>query len=268
MTTQTLPTCYRHPGRETRVSCSSCGRPICPDCMTPSPVGMRCPECARQTTKVTSLPAATARAHAATATIALIVVNALLFLATGMGSEGNALFRRLELFGPAVSILHEYYRLVSYAFLHAGWLHIGFNMYLLWILGQMLEPQLGIPRYLTLYGTSLLGGAFGALLFDPTTPTVGASGAIFGLMGAAAVELHRRGFNPLRTDIGVLIMLNLGLSFVISGVSIGGHGGGLVFGVLAGIAFRIADDARLPAIGYLGCLLLSAGAVAGALAVA
>jgi membrane associated rhomboid family serine protease len=268
MTTQAPPTCYRHPGRETRVSCSSCGRPICPDCMTPSPVGMRCPECSRQKTKVTSMPAVSARADAATATIVLIAVNVLLFLATGTGSQANALFRRLELFGPAVSILHEYYRLVSYGFLHAGWLHIGFNMYLLWILGQMLEPHLGIPRYLTLYFTAMLGGAFGALLFDPSTPTVGASGAIFGLMGAAAVELHRRGFNPLRTDIGMLIILNLGLSFVISGISIGGHGGGLVFGVLAGIAFRIADDRRLPAIGYFGCLVLSAAAVFGAISVA
>lgn len=271
MSTQAEATCYRHPSRETRVSCSSCGRPICPDCMTPSPVGMRCPECARQKTKVTSMPAVSARANAATATTVLIAINVLLFLASGRfsvgGGGGDALFADLALYGPAVQD-GDWWRLASYGFLHAGFLHIAFNMYLLWILGQMLEPQLGIPRYLTLYLTALLGGSFGALLFEPGAVTVGASGAIFGLMGAAAVELHSRGFNPLRTDIGMLILLNLGISFLIPNVSIGGHGGGLLFGVLAGVAFRIADDRRLPALGYVACAALSAAAGFGALAVA
>lgn len=233
---------------------------------------MRCPECSSQKTKVTSMPAVSAAASAATATAVLIGINVLVFLASGKftiggASGGNEIFTRLLLFGPFVAD-GELYRLVTYGFLHDGLMHIGFNMYLLYILGQMLEPQLGIPRYLTIYGTALLGGAFGALLFSPNSPTVGASGAIFGLLGAAAVELHRRGFNPLRTNIGVLILLNLGLSVVIPGVSIGGHGGGLVFGVLAGIAFRLADDRRLPALGYFLSAVLCGAAVAGSVAVA
>ncbi len=234
---------------------------------------MRCPECSKDRTKVRSMPAARAGAGAATATVVLIAVNVILFLASGRlsigggGAGGDALFRNLALFGPAVAD-GEYWRLVTGAFLHADILHILFNMYLLWILGQMLEPVLGIPRYLTLYFTALLGGSFGAMLFEPNAVTVGASGAIFGLMGAAAVELHRRGFNPLRTDLGVLIMLNLGLTLLIPNISIGGHGGGLTFGILAGIVFRVADDRRRPALGYVGCALLAAVAVFGAISVA
>src|SRR5262245_34269080 len=163
-----MATCYRHPGRETGVSCSSCGRPICPDCMTPTPVGMRCPECARQRTAVHTLAATRSEPRV---TVAIIIVCAALFLATGdfgvQSSGGNQLFRDLALFGPAVSIGHDYWRLVTSGFLHAGFLHIAFNMYLLWVLGQMLEPALGSLRFAILYFTSLLCGSFGALLLSP-----------------------------------------------------------------------------------------------------
>ncbi len=262
-------TCYRHPSRETGVNCSSCGRPICPDCMTPTPVGMRCPECSRQRTKTRSLATTSTEPRA---TVAIIAVCVLAFLATGnlgagTSAGGNTLFRDFALDGPDVAA-GDVYRLVTSGFLHAGLLHIAFNMYLLWILGRMLEPVLGTPRFVALYFTALLWGAFGAIAVQPDALTVGASGAIFGLMGAAAVDLRSRGYNPLQTDIGLLIVFNLGLSFVLSNVSIGGHIGGLVGGALVGVVFLVADRRRLPWLSYAGCVALSAVAVAGALSVA
>ena len=133
-------TCYRHPDRETGVSCSSCGRPICPDCMTPSPVGMRCPECAGQSTRV--VPAAAVRAGGAeqpVVTYALIAICVVAFVGEmaggaglGFGQAGGAFVEKGALFGPSISINHEYWRLITSGFLHAGFLHIAFNMYLLW----------------------------------------------------------------------------------------------------------------------------------------
>jgi membrane associated rhomboid family serine protease len=259
-------TCYRHPGRRTNVSCSSCGRPICPDCMTPTPVGMRCPECSSQRTKVRTLQSTRTEPRV---TVAIIILCAVTFLATnGLSGGSGSLWNELGLDGPDVHAGHDYWRLVTAGFLHAGPLHILFNMYLLWILGQMLEPTLGSPRFALLYVTSLLWGSFGALLVQPASFTVGASGAVFGLMGAAAVELRARGINPFKTDIGVLIILNLVLSFVLSNISVGGHIGGLLGGALVGVVFLAADRRGRPALAWGGGLVLAVAAVAGALAVA
>lgn len=264
MSTQTETTCYRHPGRATRVSCSSCGRPICPDCMTPSPVGMRCPECSSQTTKVRTL--ATARGGEPRATIALIVICVLVYLAEGnFGVSGGsgALFRDGALFGPLVEA-GDWWRLVTYGFLHAGLLHIGFNMLLLWLLGRELEPELGTPRFLAIYFACLLTGAFGALLFSPNAATVGASGAIFGLMGAAAAIMYARGVNPFHTDIGMLILFNLGLGFFISNVSIGGHIGGLIGGVLCGLVVAASERRGQAWLGWAGIAAVAVASVVGA----
>jgi membrane associated rhomboid family serine protease len=262
-------TCYRHPNRVTGVSCSSCGRPICPDCMTPTPVGMRCPECARQRTKVHNM--STVRGEPRV-TVAIIIVCVLAFLGSGSfglgNSGGSRLLNDFALFGPAIDANNEYWRLITGGFLHAGLLHIAFNMYLLWILGNMLEPTLGSGRFAALYFTALLWGSFGALLLTPDAVTVGASGAVFGLMGAAAVELRSRGINPFQTDIGMLILFNLALSFVLSGISIGGHIGGLIGGALAGIALGYADRHRSRALGYAACAVLAAFAIAGGIVAA
>jgi membrane associated rhomboid family serine protease len=262
-------TCYRHPNRVTGVSCSSCARPICPDCMTPTSVGMRCPECAKQKTKVH-----TARTlHSdPRVTVGIIIVCAVAMLASGslgFGSNGGGrLTADFSLWGPGIADNGEYWRLVTGGFLHAGLLHIFFNMYLLWILGQMLEPMLGSGRFAALYFTALLWGSFGALLLTPDAHTVGASGAVFGLMGAAAVELRARGINPFQTDIGMLIIFNLGLSFVLSGISIGGHIGGLIGGALAGMALGYADRHRNRWLGYAACAVLMVFAMAGGIVAA
>jgi membrane associated rhomboid family serine protease len=202
-------------------------------------------------------------------TVVLIVACAVLFLGTNGFSGGSGkLWTDLYLDGPDIHFGHDYWRLITAGFLHSGPIHILFNMYLLWLLGSLLEPTLGSGRFAALYLTALLWGAFGALVVTPNSATVGASGAVFGLMGAAAVEMRARGINPFQTQIGMLIVFNLVLSFVISGISVGGHVGGLVGGVLVGVAFEGADRMRRRELGYAACLVLSAVAVVGGLAAA
>jgi membrane associated rhomboid family serine protease len=263
-----MATCYRHSSRETGVSCSNCGRPICPDCMTTTSVGMRCPECARQKTKVRTARTLVTEPRV---TYAVIGICVLLFLGSGSfglwSGNGGALQNRLILDGYDIAVQHQYYRLITGAFLHAGILHIAFNMYLLYLLGTMLEGTLGSLRFAALFFTVLLWGAFGALV-QTTGGTLGASGAVFGLMGVAAVEMRARGINPLRSDIGTLIMFNLVISFLISGISIGGHIGGLIGGILAGLALQQADRYRMRWLAYAALGVLAAIAVAGAIAVA
>jgi membrane associated rhomboid family serine protease len=205
-------------------------------------------------------------------TVAIIIVCVVAMLASGslgFGNNGGGRFvNDFALNGPAIADDGEYWRLVTGGFLHAGLLHIGFNMYLLWILGQMLEPMFGSGRFAALYFTALLWGSFGALVVTPDANTVGASGAVFGLMGAAAVELRARGVNPFKTDIGFLILFNLGLSFLLAGISIGGHVGGLIGGALAGMAIGYADRRRSRGLGYAACAVLSLFAIVGAIAAA
>lgn len=241
-------TCYRHPDRETGVSCSSCGRPICPDCMTPTPVGMRCPECAKQKTKVRT-SRDIARGEGMVLTQVLIGLNVLAFVAQlGAGAGGlrgtnGTVYAEGVLFGPLVAD-GEIWRLVTGGFLHAGLLHIGLNMFLLYQLGQLLEPALGRARFGVLYAAGLLGGSLGVMLTAPDSPTLGASGAVFGLMGAAFIELRNRGYDPMRSGLGPLILINLVITFIIPGISIGGHVGGLVGGGLAAMLLGELDRRR------------------------
>lgn len=268
-----MATCYRHPSRETGVSCSNCGRPICPDCMTPTPVGMRCPECAKQRTKVR-----TARTISAASdpyvTYVLIAINVLAFFGSAAGGSGvgsgggGSVFRDGALYGPAIDVNHEYWRLLSAGFLHSGILHLLFNMYVLYWLGTMLEPALGRPKFIALYFTSLLAGSFGAVLVEPNALTVGASGAVFGLMGAAFVTQRLRGIDPMQSGIGPIILLNLGITFLIPNISIGGHIGGLVGGAAAAAAIEfLSRGRRSEVLPILACLAVAAISVAGAIAV-
>jgi membrane associated rhomboid family serine protease len=245
-------TCYRHPDRETAVSCSSCGRPICPDCMTPTPVGMRCPECSRQRTKVVQGPSGGASGfEQSPATYVLIGLNVIAFLAEvaagsgGLSGASGSVYRNFSLLGAGVSE-GEWYRLVSGGFLHAGAFHLLMNMAALWIVGRVLEPGIGTPRFVFLYAASLLAGAFGALaLTQAFEPTVGASGAIFGIFAATAVIARGRGINAIASEVGFLIVLNLGITFTIPGISIGGHIGGLVGGAICALAIVAGERGKL-----------------------
>jgi membrane associated rhomboid family serine protease len=272
-------TCYRHPDRETRVSCSSCGRPICPDCMTPTPVGMRCPDCMRERTRVVQgVGGAGGRLGAFPATIVLIAINVVAFLieiAVGGGGftigNGNSVIIDYGLFGPLVAE-GEWYRLVTGGFLHASLFHIGFNMLLLYFLGRLLEPALGTPRFVVLYFVSLLAGSFGALLLDPNALTVGASGAVFGLAGATFVVARGRGMDAIAGEIGFLIVINLIFSFTFRNISLGGHLGGLIGGaicalvIVAGERGMLGPNRRFAE--YAAMAAVAVVSVVGALAVA
>ena len=265
-----MATCYRHPSRETGVSCSNCGRPICPDCMTTTAVGMRCPECAKQRTKVVPMSGV---GKVARVTYALIAINVVAFLTEqgqftilGSGIYGKVIDEGV-LFREAIGHGNDqYWRLLTSGFLHENFIHIGFNMYLLYLLGMMLEPAIGSVRFAIIYFTSLLVGSFG-VVFSTNAPSLGASGAIFGLMGAAVVELRSRGISVQQSGIGGLIVINLIFSFTFANISIGAHIGGLIGGFLAGMAIRAADDRRVPALGMIACALLAAAAVIASIAV-
>jgi membrane associated rhomboid family serine protease len=270
-----MATCYRHPSRETGVSCSNCGRPICPDCMTTTPVGMRCPECSRERTPVKTLRNIARRPEV---TIALIAINVLAFLAEGnitlSGQPTSKVYEEGALLGsirgfPTLGVAHgQWWRIVTSGFLHENIIHIGFNMYVLYILGQMLEPALGRLKFGTIYAVSLLTGSFGALLVTPHSPTVGASGAVFGVMGAAAVEMRARQIPIMQSGVGGLILINLVISFALPGISWGGHIGGLLGGALAALVIQLGDRYRRQALALAGCVAIGAAAFAGSILIA
>jgi membrane associated rhomboid family serine protease len=211
------------------------------------------------------------------ATYVLIALNVIAYLieigsgSGGFGSAGGRIVADFALFGPAVAE-GEWYRLVTSGFLHASLFHIGFNLLLLFFLGRLLEPALGTPRFVALYFASLLAGSMGALLLDPNAFTLGASGAVFGLAGATFVIARGRGMDAIAGEIGFLIVFNLIFSFVVPRISVGGHLGGLVAGVVCALAIVAGERGmfgprRLPVeIGLM--ILVAAVAVLGALAVA
>jgi membrane associated rhomboid family serine protease len=243
-TTELTTYCYRHPRVATGVSCSDCGRPICTDCMSFGPVGIRCPECSGTPTGVKKKvrrvqERGTERASSGVVTKALIGINAVVFVLQAI-SGGNLtatsgrVFEEGALYGPLVAD-GEWWRLISSAFLHGGLIHLAFNMLFLWWFGRSLEAVVGSARFIAIYLVSALAGAAGALLISPTTPTVGASGAVFGILGAGLV-LERSRVYVFGGQALFVIGINLVLSFVLSNISIGGHVGGLIGGALAMLA--------------------------------
>jgi membrane associated rhomboid family serine protease len=242
--------------------------------MTTSPVGMRCPECARHTTKVKTMRTVTRSGYEVTRI--LIAINVIAFLAEGTSAFtlagdvnlNSTVFYHGLLYGPFIRYDHDYWRLVTSAFLHVDILHIALNMYVLYWVGRLLEPAIGRWRFLAIYFTGLLAGSLGVLLISPTSPTAGASGAIFGLLGGAFAEAQRRGAEQIRNQLVLLIAVNLVLTLGISGISIGAHIGGLIGGGIATLAFHQGERMRSPAIGYALCFALAAAAVVASLVVA
>jgi membrane associated rhomboid family serine protease len=235
--------CYRHPNRETGLSCSVCERPICTECMTMAPVGIRCPDHSGKPQGAARLTQGVRRAsfegQGALVTKLLIGINVLVFLINlGQGASlsrnGGDLFLRGLLYGPVVAD-GDWWRLLTAAFLHGSVIHLGLNMLMLWWIGGPVEESLGRGRFLALYVVSALAGSAGALLASPNAFTVGASGAIFGILGAALV-FERQGLHVLGGSALSIIVLNLVLTFAVPNISIGGHLGGLVGGGLCGLA--------------------------------
>ncbi|MFM9592557.1 rhomboid family intramembrane serine protease [Streptomyces scabiei] len=275
---QSLPTCYRHPDRETGIRCTRCERPICPECMVSASVGFQCPECVRGGSGTGHAPSASVPRTLAGGTIAadsrlltkiLIGVNLLLFLVQQI--LGDAFTDRFDLIGRAwvpelgTSLQGvaegQWYRLVTSMFLHGSVTHILFNMLSLWWIGGPLEAALGRARYLTLYFASgLAGSALTYLLAAPNQPSLGASGAIFGLFGATGVLMRR-----LRYDMRpLIILLVINLIFTFSpmfNIAWEAHVGGLVGGVLIGYAMVHAPRERRALIQYGMCALVLAAVV-------
>lgn len=235
--------CTRHPDVITGRHCTRCGRPACNNCLTQADVGSHCIDCVKR-----AQPSTTERvrfwnaAQPALVTRALVVVNIVVYLwvlfgPNTSGIPGTVNDREYNM-GLSLQFIQsgEWYRIISSGFLHFSLLHVGMNMLLLWQLGHLLEPALGRSRFALLYFAALIGGSTGALVLSPDAFSGGASGAVFGLMAAAAVALQQRGINPMQTGIGATLILNLLITFTIPGISIGGHLGGAIIGAAVGYA--------------------------------
>jgi membrane associated rhomboid family serine protease len=254
--------CYRHPDREAGVKCRRCERAICPDCMISAPVGFQCRECVKGAPPVRTLRSLRADPYV---TMVLIAINVAIFFPNL--SSASTQERDLGLFGAAVAD-GDWWRIVTSGFLHFDLLHIGFNMLVLWKLGQMLEPAIGRIRFGLVYAVSLLAGSLGVLLLEPDALTGGASGAVFGLMAATIVVLRRRGVDIGQSGLVGLLAINLLLTFR-PGVSIGGHVGGLIGGALAGVLVAGTDrSVRDRALGAVALVVLAGAVVAASLWVA
>ncbi|WP_330242243.1 rhomboid family intramembrane serine protease [Streptomyces sp. NBC_00525] len=268
--------CYRHPDRPTGVRCVRCERPICPECMIGASVGFQCPDCVRQ---------GSGTGHGATAarprtlaggvvaddprliTKVLIGINIAVFIAAAMD---KALLDDLMLLGRA--IVHDYgpvegiaegqwYRLVTAMFLHEEPWHIAFNMLGLWWLGGPLEAVLGRVRYLSLYLLSgLAGSALTYWLAAPNQPSLGASGAVWGLLGATAVLMRRLNYDM--RPVFALVALNLVITFnPWGGIAWQAHIGGLIAGVLIGIGMVHAPRERRDLVQFGTCAAVLAATV-------
>ena len=262
--------CYRHADRETLLSCSNCERPICTSCMTQAAVGVRCPECARGgrppgPSAASRVRVARARSDFPVATTVIVVVNILVFLvemSQGVGVRGigaSSLVQDGALYGPSVAD-GEWYRMITAGFLHASFIHLGFNMWLLWMLGGAMERYAGFERMLLIYFAAILWGSAGALLVTPDSLTVGASGGVFGLMAALFLLERQRGVALLGSSVGGLLVLNLIITFVLPGISVGGHIGGILGGAAAGFILSGFGRGHL-AYGRLGIQGWAASAV-------
>jgi membrane associated rhomboid family serine protease len=240
--------------------------------MTPTPVGMRCPECSRDRTKVKTI-----RSVASTpiVTQALIAINVAVFIAETAakaplsGGGGGVVFDKGALYGPLIVHQHEYWRIVTAGFLHDGILHLAFNMFFLYVMGIMLEPAIGRVNFAAVYFASLLAGSFGALLFQPGAATVGASGACFGVLGALMVVARNRGIPIWQSGLGLTLAINVVFSLSVNGISIGGHLGGLIGGFITGaLIVELAERRQMQPLALAGCVLVAVVSVAGAIAVA
>lgn len=243
--------------------------------MTPTSVGMRCPECSREKTKVRTARTLQ-RANEPVVTYTLIAVCVLIYIAegssgaslTGTGPAGSLLTKG-DLYGPAISIAHQYYRLLTSAFLHLDFEHILFNMIFLYFVGRMLEPAIGRLNFTAVYFASLLAGSFGALLFSPDIPSAGASGAEFGLLGALMVVAHDRGIPIWRSGLGITLVINIVFSITVPNISIGAHVGGFFAGLICGWAVvQLGERKGMKTAALAVCALIAVASVAGAIAVA
>ena len=286
------PECCRHPGRVTYIRCQRCTRPICPECMTPAAVGYQCPDCVaegRRSTRQNRNPFGGERAHnPMTTTIVLIALNAAVWLGILLTGGSSSLLCRLFQLAPVGSCVlasdpnqylpgatpatcatvagtvwdpgvasGAFWQVLTSVFTHVEVLHIGCNMLCLWFLGPGLERAVGRIRFVVLYLLSgLVGSASVLWLTDPEVSTLGASGAVFGLMGALLVIAWK-----VRGDVRTILIwlgINLVYTFSVGNVSWQGHLGGLAGGALIAAIIVFAPRANRERWQWLGFAALAA----------
>ncbi|MGU3436315.1 rhomboid family intramembrane serine protease [Actinomycetes bacterium M1A6_2h] len=247
------PGCVRHPDRPTALSCTRCERPACPECLRPAAVGQHCVDCVAEGNKsvrtARTVAGGSLRSGTPVVTYTLIALNVLVYALTAlqagnpMRNQVSSLFTAWALYPPAVAD-GDFIRVIGSGFLHFGPLHLALNMYALYVIGRDCELIMGRSRYLAVYAVSILGGSAAVMVFQVDAVTAGASGAVFGLLGAQVAILLRMKRSP--TPVLIVIGINVVLSFSIPGISLWGHLGGLTAGALAtaGLLYTTGSDPR------------------------
>ena len=267
--------CVRHPDRATGLACTRCGRPSCPECLRDASVGMQCVDCVTEGRRdVRSARSAAGVALGAVGRRPLVVpvlvaVNVLVYVATALDAgsvlenSSGAVFTATSL-TPYLVAGGQWWRLVTSGFLHFGPVHLLANMVALWFIGRDVESALGRLRFTAVYAVSLMGGSAAVMLAgDPRGAVAGASGAVFGLMGALAVLLRRSRRSP--GPAVTIIAINVVLSFSIPGISLLAHVGGLVVGGLVTLGLVYGPGRSRPpvaaavVVGVLLVLVLAVG---------
>ena len=256
----TIEVCYRHPGVQTRVHCTRCDRPICPDCMIPAPVGHQCPECVEQARRDFRSGPGRALRGGVSATNALLVAIAIPFVIEVILGGPQALFN------PSAEILFDmgamqpiavadgqFWRLFTAMFLHAGLLHVALNAYFFWLFGRMVEASFGRTWMVLIYVVAGFLASVASYAFGPvTTLAVGASGAISGVFGAFIAYNYRRrqhAMNAANLRLALtLIVLNAVIAIGYSSIDWRAHVGGLVAGFALGYLADSSGPARQRAV--------------------
>ncbi len=274
MTPQEPPTtCYRHPDRVTGRRCTRCGRFACPDCLTEASVGSHCVDCVKAAAPTTRQRVSIfTRNENMLATKIIIGVTVAAFVLAGVRDGGNfngtgSTAVKLGLYKPFVQ-QGDWYRIFTVSLVHAGFLHIFFNMLLLWIVGQLLEPGAGPVRFGLIYVVSVAAGSAAALIATPNAFSVGASGGVFGVAAAATIVMQRQGVRFWDTGFGPLLVINLVLDGFTPNISIAAHIGGAIGGLLVAEAMLQSRKAGRPELGIVGGVVVGVAAVALSLLVA
>lgn len=264
------PHCYRHPDRESYIRCQRCHRPICPDCQTPASVGVHCPDDVKAGARDvrqprTVLGGMVPRGDNALVTKLIIGITVLVssadFLLTSRIGDELALVSGVDQPGYSVGVVNgEVWRLVSVALVHGGWFHLLVNMFSLWMLGTQLEPVLGRARFITLYVLGALGGSAASYALNAPVidgqflwGSVGASGAIFALLGAMFPIVRR--MSASLTPLFAVLGINLYLGFQIAGIDWKAHLGGLLVGAAVGTVITYAPRERRDRFQLVGLLV-------------
>ena len=240
-------TCYRHPDRETRLSCSECGRPICGACAIDAAVGQKCPQCVAAAGRQRTIDARAAIGRSPRS-LPPVTMGIIAVTVAGFVLARGGLYEALVQDSAAVAA-GEWWRIFSAALLHAGIAHILFNMYALYVLGPQVERSVGSGPFLALYVASAgMGGVFAQFFTDGPFLAVGASGAVFGLFGFwldLAFRQRRTSYGrALLGQFGFLLLINAALPLLIPNIAWQAHLGGLITGFLLGEAWARIRGSR------------------------